>query len=508
MNRTARWAMPELFHVTEPNLTFGYGQKLQDPRDGLMLFGPFSRNRLKGQVSVGIIGPERQRGYVREYLHKIHRPVFPESPDNARPFFPGLETAFGICINLDCVAEIDILSAEVDRCLKFTDGHQRVHNLTDLYVKPLEKYTNQEEMPVTVWFVAIPDGIYTYGRPKSRIPKADDNITDTVKLKFRNSNQFSLFDDMNRMQEAYDFEVNFHHQLKAKLLVSKAVTQIIRESTIAYDQIWDNEDRIKASRKFDTAKAWNIATTFYYKAGGIPWKLGDVREKVCYLGLVYKKTDTREDNTNACCAAQMFLDSGDGMVFRGNLGPWYNPTTKEYHLRKKDAYELLTQSLEAFKEKSGFYPEQIFIHARTNFNDDEWDGFSSAATGKAQVVGVKIKSDGTFKIYRDYSYCVPRGTALQITDTQGYLWSRGFVPRLQTQMGLEVPNPLSIEVIRGNVDFKTVCRDVLALTKLNYNACIFGDGLPVTLRFANSIGEVLTAGKNVKCEVLMFKHYI
>jgi len=66
----------ELFHIHEPNLTFGYNQKLQDPRDGLMLFGPFSRNRLKGQVNVGIIGPERQRGYIKEYLQTIHRPVF------------------------------------------------------------------------------------------------------------------------------------------------------------------------------------------------------------------------------------------------------------------------------------------------------------------------------------------------------------------------------------------------------------------------------------------------
>lgn len=500
--------MSDLFHIEEPTLTFGYGQKLQDPRDGLMLFGPFSRNRIGGQVNVGIIGPTRQRQYLKDYLDRIQRPLFPEAPDKARPYFPGLQAAFDIFVNFDNLVEIDVSCEDIGKYLKYTDGHQRVHNLTNLYAAPLEKYANQEEMPVTAWFVVIPDSIYTYGRPKSRIPKAADNVRDGLKKKERSSEQGFLFDEYNKMQEAYDFEVNFHHQLKAKLLASKTVTQIVRESTIAYDRIWDDAERVVAERKFDTAKAWNIATTLYYKAGGIPWKLGGVRKKVCYLGLVYKKTDNREQNANACCAAQMFLDSGDGMVFRGNLGPWYNPMTKEFHLARKDAQELLTQSLEAFKEKSGFYPEQIFIHARTNFNDDEWAGFTSSASGKATVVGVKIRSDGTFKIYRDYSYCVPRGTVLKVTDRQGYLWSRGFVPRLQTQMGLEVPNPLSIEVIRGEVDFKTVCRDVLALTKLNYNACIFADGLPVTLRFADSIGEVLTAGKNVKSEVLMFKHYI
>jgi argonaute-like protein implicated in RNA metabolism and viral defense len=75
-------------------------------------------------------------------------------------------------------------------------------------------------------------------------------------------------------------------------------------------------------------------------------------------------------------------------------------------------------------------------------------------------------------------------------------------------MGLEVPNPLNIEIARGTMDFRTICRDILSLTKLNYNACMFADGLPVTLRFADSIGEILTAGINVKTDVLTFKHYI
>lgn len=89
--------MSDLYHIQEPKLTFGYGQKLQDPRDGLMLFGPFTRNKLKGQVNIGIVGPEPQRGYLREYLKRIHRPVTPETPDKARPSFPGLEAALRWC---------------------------------------------------------------------------------------------------------------------------------------------------------------------------------------------------------------------------------------------------------------------------------------------------------------------------------------------------------------------------------------------------------------------------
>lgn len=182
-------------------------------------------------------------------------------------------------------------------------------------------------------------------------------MTDSLSKKERESNQILLFDDLNErkdaLMEAYDFEINFHNQLKAKLLNQKIVTQIIRESTIAFDKLWKDNDKIEYEKLFDTAKAWNISTTLYYKSGGLPWKLGDVRNNVCYLGLVYKQINLSDNKNNACCAAQMFLDSGDGMVFRGNIGPWYNPEKKEFHISKKDAFELLSMSLEAFKEKIG-----------------------------------------------------------------------------------------------------------------------------------------------------------
>ena len=121
-----------------------------------------------------------------------------------------------------------------------------------------------------------------------------------------------------------------------------------------------------------------------------------------------------------------------------------------------------------------------------------------AADGKSKIVGVRIREDSNFKLYRDFSYCIPRGSALLVTNNLAFLWTKGFIPRIQTQLGIETPNPISIEVTRGDMDILTVCKDLLALTKLNYNPCIFADGSPVTLRFADAIGEVLTAGKILK----------
>lgn len=57
-----------LLYLTEPKLRFGYGQALEDPRDGLTLFGPLDRAGIYG-IRGGVIGTaegiQRFAGWVR-----------------------------------------------------------------------------------------------------------------------------------------------------------------------------------------------------------------------------------------------------------------------------------------------------------------------------------------------------------------------------------------------------------------------------------------------------------
>jgi hypothetical protein len=105
---------------------------------------------------------------------------------------------------------------------------------------------------------------------------------------------------------------------------------------------------------------------------------------------------------------------------------------------------------------------------------------------------------------------VIRGTMMIESSFVAYLWTSGFVPELETYPGWEVPNPLRIEMCRGNSKIDLVAADVFQLTKLNFNACIYADGLPVTLRFADAIGEILTAApeSDIPETPLPFRHYI
>jgi hypothetical protein len=162
-----------------------------------------------------------------------------------------------------------------------------------------------------------------------------------------------------------------------------------------------------------------------------------------------------------------------------------------------------------YNDRHGCAPAELFIHAQNSFNDEEWAGFASAVPADTRLVGVRIKESGGLKLYRGGQNPVLRGTAYLQSSRAAFLWTRGYVPYLNTYPGRETPNPLRVDVMRGEAPLKTVLEDVLNLTKLNFNACIYGDGLPVTLRFADAIGEILTAGPVQKNQPpLPFKHYI
>jgi hypothetical protein len=291
---------------------------------------------------------------------------------------------------------------------------------------------------------------------------------------------------------AYEYDVNFHNQLKARLLDDRIVTQIVRESVLANIGDYDGGAAVLRS-----AIAWHIATAAFYKSGGRPWKVADVREGVCYVGLVFKQETRSDDARSACCAAQMFLDSGDGVVFKGNVGQWYSPKSGDFHLRRDAAKNLTAQAVKAYclHSEGRKPPKEMFLHGQTWFGDEEWDGFREGVPVDTNLVGVRIREDRDIKLYRCGQNPVLRGLAYLRSDTSASLWTRGWVPRMQTYPGREVPNPLAIEVCRGEADIQVVLRDITALTKLNFNACNFADGRPITLKFSNAVGEILTRGR-------------
>lgn len=508
--------MSDLIYLPEPKLEFGHGQTMEDPRDGLALFGPYDKSPVYG-IPIGVVGTPDGIGRFLRWLALIQGPVRNPKPKRERPPFPGFEAVFGVKCEPKPVQQVIIPPDKLATLLRYDDRPRRIYDTASLYAEPIIAASKDEDRLPAVWFVIVPDELYQVCRPTQNARRAE-RVAAPGKLNpahirsLKNVSYLAGMEAFAAEEAAYDFEPDFRNQLKGRLLKAKAVTQILRESTLMPLEILKANG--KPLRNLDTIRAdiaWNISTAAYYKAGARPWKLHGVRPGVCYLGLVFKQDNTATDPRNACCAAQMFLDSGDGVVFKGSVGKWYAPETRQFHLSHEAAKEIVSLATTAYAAKNdGQKPRELFIHGRTRFDHAEWTGFVAGAGTATKVVGVRIVETNDIRLYRQGSRMpILRGLARINDQYHALLWTKGFVPRLQTfPGGKEVPRPLSVHVCRGDHDIHTVLSDVLRLTKLNYNCCRFSDGMPVTLKFADAVGEILTSGP-VGGEVpLPFKHYI
>ncbi len=494
--------MTDLVHLPEPRLLFAHGQALEDPRDGLALFGPLDEGRPYG-VRYGVVGTPGGIELLKGWVKRIQGPIVNDPPQVARPPFPGFEATFRVPWDPRPSYEVPIPSMDLQNCVLLDDRHQRVFRTVDLYAARIAETVRQQEAPVDLWFVVVPDDVYRYCRPQATVEAnrrivADPTISTAYARRLRLGP--SLFPEDEVASAPYHYDVDFRNQLKARLLGHGAPTQIVRESTLSHPT--------RQREVLQSTIAWHLATATFYKTGGRPWKLGDIRAGVCYVGLVFKQDELGAERGNAACAAQMFLDSGDGMVFRGALGPWRNPVTGDFHLSREAARELIGVAVETHRRSQGAAPQELFVHGKVRFDDEEWRGFREAAGPETTVVGVRITDERDFKLYRRGKMPVLRGLAYVRDERTAFLWAKGYTPRLRTYAGREVPRPLRIEVSRGSAEIESVLADILALTKLNYNACIFADGLPVTLKFADAVGEILTAGPVGEAAPLPFKYYI
>ena len=509
----------KLIHLKEPELMFGHGQTSDHPKDGLFLYGPHSAPKSGTEISVGVIGTEDGLRYFRRWAigaggYIAVPPPGPQDKEHRLHLsnFPGLQEAYGISYNPGNFVERTIDLKTLDESTRTANQHEAVRKAVDGYVSEIEFHDRNEERVVDIWVLVLPELVFERCKPLARrtgLPLVKGEFPKTQKDRFDAPLLAQILDQS--AEQIFDDVPDFHRQVKARLLKYGHTSQLLRETTIAPNEFLNSAGYPIRNLQDPATVAWNVSTGLYYKTQpNPPWRLANVRPGVCYLGLVFKLIPNHP-REHACCAAQMFLNEGDGVVFRGANGPW-KTSDHEFHLNPSAAENLVEQVIETFRDKHGGAPEELFIHGRSGFTVEEWDSFERAVPKQTKLVGVRIRTTGgENKLYRDGDYPVLRGSALILNDRNAFLWSSGFVPRLDTYIGPETPNPLFVTVMRSTGGFprlETVLEDILGLTKINYNACHYNDGLPVTIRFADRVGDVLVMGSAKDHERQPLKYYI
>lgn len=498
----------ELKILDEPVLEFRYGQQLTDPRDGLSLFGPYDADDPghPGSLSYGVVGTAKGIELFSAWSNAMVAAWADVQKNSHRlwPPYPGFQAAFASDWRSEPVWKHELDSHTLTDVSHRHDPYERVHSAVGQYLSAFEEMRKLDEH-VSVMVCVVPDDIHQTCRTMSRVAQTTGEVVSNRRRQSRMKGQLEFFSKYDLDQ--YKFSLDFRRQIKARTMVYGVPIQLIRESTLRLN----DENRVWLRPLTPLShRMWNLSSALYYKGGGKPWKLATAREGVCYVGLAFRRADGNHGANTAACAAQMFLNDGDGIVFLGNYGPWYSPREKQFRLTAQAAHDLLKGALDTYAQLHGKTLTEIFLHSRSEISAEEFEGYRSAALDGLKVVGIRVRSrrNGP-RLYRpDKNWPVIRGTLWQHSPTRGYLFGSGFKPRIGTYDGWETPAPLQIDIQHGDADLVDVARDILGLTKLNYNACNAGDIQPVTVGFSDAVGEILVSNPTVTIRQPTFKFYI
>jgi hypothetical protein len=115
-----------------------------------------------------------------------------------------------------------------------------------------------------------------------------------------------------------------------------------------------------------------------------------------------------------------------------------------------------------------------------------------------------------------HGYPIQRGTVIQLDDFSFLLWTHGSVldndvagtGRNYYQSGRGIPAPLLIRRFRGKDPIETTAKEILALTKMNWNGGELYKTLPVTLDFSKRLSRYAKQAETLQAIPYDFRFFM
>ena len=188
--------------------------------------------------------------------------------------------------------------------------------------------------------------------------------------------------------------------------------------------------------------------------------------------------------------AQAFNEHGDGLVLRGQKFRWDDELGKSPHLPAHLAEQLVKEVLARYKIECKQTPRRVVIHKSSRYTLDERNGFTEALKEIAEVDLVTVGITGNFRLFREGEYPPLRGTLMELGDNH-FLYTTGYLPDLKKYPHPHVPAPLRIVDHYGDTAKPQLLREILILTKMNWNTANVDGAFPITLQFSRLVGDIL-----------------
>ncbi|MEQ8837261.1 MAG: hypothetical protein RID07_10700 [Lacipirellulaceae bacterium] len=452
-------------HLDEPRLLFAKGTHIC-PQRGIAEYGVFdqSQETRRNAIYIGGVGTAHCVELLGKWVERCRGVIAAASDvkqENLRLPFCGFnrDSGFGADINFSTDLSRSLKNSEVKEILDIENRAERVQKAIDYYYENIKFLAQNRHVDVIV--CVIPEPLFKV------IATEERSSEDTI--------------DAN--EPKYE-ELNFRRALKAKAMPLGKPLQLMRQVSL---------DETKTSGQQDDAtKAWNFCTALYYKSGPtIPWKLeqGTAKASSCAVGISFYRS--RDRQTLSTSLAQIFDELGNGLILRGTPVE-IDKDDRIPRLSSQQAHDLLIVALNEYRVALRTFPARVVIHKSSNFSEEEIDGLESAARAmKIDAVDFVTVMDSKLRLFRDGNYPPYRGTFARLDEQRHLLYTRGSVWYYQTYPGLCVPQPIELRIVRSEESPSFIAREILGLTKMNWNNTQFDGKYPVTLGCSRKVGEIM-----------------
>lgn len=471
-----------------PQLQFGGLVTHSDPKVGLEAAGPFDlrfQAARKSDVRVGLVGPRMSMDHAEAWLRRCAEPIPAISePSLLHKPFAGFGAIFRsrIITNPHWRHALDSdKHDELGRALDEPDPRRRFERVLQLYVDGLRRLAERDAIRPDVVIACLPTELLDRTKTVTRsLSQAERRRFDELR-KRQSLAQMSFFGLWEEVDETPDEFVrrDFRVALKAEAMRLRMPIQIGTPRLFLDGP--DNEP--------PATRAWNSCVTLYYKAGGVPWRLPEGRLETCFVGISFRHFRTTKQHVVRSSIAQAFSTEGEGFALRGENVPWAPGQGRNVRLTDEQACRLAASVLAAYRNRAGADPMRMVIHKTSGFSAEERAGFN-AALRDIPIVELVTLIPSAFRLLRFGPYPPQVGTLCTVNRDRHFLFTSGFMPELGTYPGPHVPQPFEVRSATDG-DPLRAAREVLDLTRMNWNSADIRAKWPVTLSYARRVGGIL-----------------
>jgi hypothetical protein len=503
----------QVLFIPEPELVFRDGQCAITPKVGINRFGAFGSNlRSDRQIRVGIVGDSAGIQRFSAFLTRGAKKVvagWNQRKDTVYnpvlfPDYPGSSSDVGFCAQFITSRQIqcEIKPDSFGKALCGDTANSQIRAVADLVLAKLELLKQQDPEPDVVAIV-LPNAVEELLRSEGMASRGVkltplQRVAESLRKEKEETNQDVLLLDFGKDAEVDLGNWNIHHAIKARAMDMGLTTQIVWESTL--DPATPKED--------PATTAWNIFTALYYKANNVPWKVKDLPSNTCFVGISFYYESPLGGANLQSSLAQVFSGNGDGLVLKGRPAVKDKKRDRQPHLKTEDAELLLRQAIDEYTQAhDDVPPARVVVHKTSRYWSEELDGFKRGL-GNIQSFDFLTIGPSDVRFLRVGHKPPMRGTAVILGERHYVLFTTGYIPALHEYPGFRVPRPLEISEHHGQASPETICRELLMLTKINWNSCRIDCAEPITTQFAKRVGMILTEVKGGTPREKKYKFYM